>query len=225
MLSICIIPAMTGDIRKETGERLRAARERVGMFQADAARSIGKDENGQTWLSKAERGLIPVSPEDLLALARLYGTTVGKLLNEPQDSPRRPLSEQMVEWLEEVPREIPVYDQEAHAGFAASVIDYTWIDTEAYLGKNLAGVYIRGSCMEPEISAGDVAIVDRDATAQNGDVIVAFYEDTGLRIGRLSVATRGHQLLNGDGNHPLDLEQIQGVVVEVRKKLGRFKGR
>ena len=208
--------------RETTGWRIRSARMALGLNQSEFGASVGLEQHT---ISNLELDRRPPTTDELREISAFTGRTVAWFVGEPETMRRRSIREQMAEWLEEVPKEIPIYDQEAHAGFGGAVIDYTWIDTEANVGKTLAGVYIRGRCLEPEISAGDVVIVDRDMTAQNGDVIVAFYEEVGLRIGRVSFATREHQLQNGDGIFRLKMEQIQGVVIEVRKKLGRFKSR
>lgn len=60
------------------GERLRAARSGVNLTQDVAAASLGI---ARTTLVGIEKGQRPVKPDELLALASLYGMSVGKLIS------------------------------------------------------------------------------------------------------------------------------------------------
>ena len=60
------------------GERLRAARSGVNMTQDAAAASLGM---ARTTLVAIEKGQRRVKPDETLALARLYGVSVGKLMS------------------------------------------------------------------------------------------------------------------------------------------------
>jgi Zn-dependent peptidase ImmA (M78 family)/DNA-binding XRE family transcriptional regulator len=60
----------------DLGERLRAARSGANLTQDAAAASLGM---ARTTLVAIEKGQRPVKPEELLALARLYGMSAGKL--------------------------------------------------------------------------------------------------------------------------------------------------
>jgi Zn-dependent peptidase ImmA (M78 family)/DNA-binding XRE family transcriptional regulator len=60
----------------DLGERLRAARSGANLTQEAAATSLGM---ARTTLVAIEKGQRPVRPEELLAFARLYGVSAGKL--------------------------------------------------------------------------------------------------------------------------------------------------
>ena len=60
----------------ELGERLRSARSGANLTQDAAAASLGM---ARTTLVAIEKGQRAVKPEELLAFARLYGVSVGKL--------------------------------------------------------------------------------------------------------------------------------------------------
>ncbi len=60
----------------ELGERLRGARSGANLTQDAAAASLGM---ARTTLVAIEKGQRPVRPEELLAFARLYGVSAGKL--------------------------------------------------------------------------------------------------------------------------------------------------
>lgn len=58
-------------------KRLRGARERAGLTQAETARRLGKP---QSYISKCESGERRVDVVELKAFARAYGVPVGSLL-------------------------------------------------------------------------------------------------------------------------------------------------
>src|SRR5260370_11196191 len=60
----------------ELGERLRTARSGVNLTQDAAAATLGM---ARTTLVAIEKGQRSVRPEELLAFARLYGVSAGKL--------------------------------------------------------------------------------------------------------------------------------------------------
>src|SRR6266850_564603 len=60
----------------ELGERLRAARSGANLTQEAAAAALGM---ARTTLVAIEKGQRPVRPEELLAFARLYGISAGRL--------------------------------------------------------------------------------------------------------------------------------------------------
>jgi Zn-dependent peptidase ImmA (M78 family)/DNA-binding XRE family transcriptional regulator len=60
----------------ELGERLRIARSGANLTQDAAAAALGL---ARTTLVAIEKGQRPVKPEEIVALASLYGTSVGKL--------------------------------------------------------------------------------------------------------------------------------------------------
>ncbi len=62
---------------KQFLERLKAARKRVGLTQADVAQRLGKP---QSYVSKCESGERRVDAIELVAFARLYGVAVEDLL-------------------------------------------------------------------------------------------------------------------------------------------------
>jgi Zn-dependent peptidase ImmA (M78 family)/DNA-binding XRE family transcriptional regulator len=67
---------MSSLARAELGERLRGARSGANLTQDAAAASLGM---ARTTLVAIEKGQRSVRPEELLAFARLYGVSVGKL--------------------------------------------------------------------------------------------------------------------------------------------------
>jgi Zn-dependent peptidase ImmA (M78 family)/transcriptional regulator with XRE-family HTH domain len=68
---------MTGSEQERLGERLRIARTSAGLTQEQAAESVGMS---RTTLVAIERGDREARPEELIALAKLFGVSVHSLL-------------------------------------------------------------------------------------------------------------------------------------------------
>lgn len=79
---------------RRIGQRLKAARERAGLTQAEVAGSIGVDT---VTVSRWENGRQAIKAERLMYLANLYGTTAGEVLGEHAGNP---LDELVVERLD-----------------------------------------------------------------------------------------------------------------------------
>jgi transcriptional regulator with XRE-family HTH domain len=61
-------------------ERLRAARERAGLTQADAADALGRPQN---FVSKCETAERRIDAIELAEFAELYGIAIGALIPPP----------------------------------------------------------------------------------------------------------------------------------------------
>lgn len=68
----------------EIGSRLRALRDEFGLTQAFVAQRVGMRRSA---LSEVESGTRKVTPDELVELARLYGTTTDFLTSGQQDVP------------------------------------------------------------------------------------------------------------------------------------------
>lgn len=59
------------------GQKIRARRESLGLTQPQLAESLG---HGQPWLQKIESGAKQIQVSDLIAVAKMLGVRVEKLL-------------------------------------------------------------------------------------------------------------------------------------------------
>jgi SOS-response transcriptional repressor LexA len=79
--------------------------------------------------------------------------------------------------------------------------------------------------MDPEIRAGDTAIVDLDAAPQNGDLVAARLPDTEDYVVKRFYRHRGAvELRSNDGEPvvlPADRVEIAGVVFGTWRSFGR----
>jgi SOS-response transcriptional repressor LexA len=140
-------------------------------------------------------------PDTLTQLAR----TVARLEREVQDLARRqPLVQ------------VPVAGR-VHAGAGGGLVEaVVYVPRQDAEGRALLAVEVRGECMEPEIRAGDTAIVDLDAAPQNGDLVAARLPDTEDYVVKRFFRRKGAvELRSNDGEPvvlPADRVEIAGVV-------------
>lgn len=127
---------------------------------------------------------------------------------------------------------IPVYAS-VGAGFPAfaeeEIIDEEEIPIALAQTGEFFALRVRGDSMEPKISNGDVVIVRKQDTAENGDMVIAMIDHEEGLIKRLKTYQTGISLLSSNPSYePLfftneQIEQlpvtIAGIVVELRAKI------
>ncbi len=91
------------------------------------------------------------------------------------------------------------------------------VPSDIVAGKSLVAARIAGDCMEPEIMAGDVAIVDiSDRTPRPGRLVAVLLEDGGMAVKRLDRDSEGPVLLdNKGGSYRPNGAKVQGTIVSV----------
>jgi SOS-response transcriptional repressor LexA len=140
--------------------------------------------------------------------------TVARLKRDVQDLARRqPLVQ------------VPVAGR-VHAGAGGGLVEaVVYVPRQEAEGRALLAVEVRGDCMEPEIHAGDTAIVDLDASPQNGDLVAARLPDTEDYVVKRFYRRKGAvELHSNDGEpvvFPADRVEVAGVVFGTWRPLTR----
>ncbi len=199
------------------GEHIRVARRRREWTQTDLGSRLDME---QPTISDLERDVRSPTGEEALVLAQVLGVTVGWLLGEPERPPQLSIRERVAQWAEDIPYEIPVIDQEVHAGFGAGacILERAYWPAPMVRGRNIIGLRIRGDCLRPDIEPGDTVFLDRDQTAVPGKIVVASVGDqvhicrVGSRSGRL-------WLVNNETDMPVEEAQVEGVVIQLNRDL------
>jgi transcriptional regulator with XRE-family HTH domain len=88
------------------------------------------------------------------------------------------------------------------------------IPTEMAANRTLWAVRVSGSCMEPEISAGDVVIIEIGRAPMDGEVVVVEYEGRTLVKRWWDEGPRVHLVANRDGDS-VDAAKEDVVVIGV----------
>lgn len=152
-------------------QRLKELRRQHGVSQAALSQAMGLSQQA---VGKWETGRCTPDPQTLAALAAYFGVSTDSLLG---CAPTPPV--QQVEGYRaasEYP--IPVVGT-VRAGFGALAFEEDY-GTEYACVKDPDQYFyliVKGDSMEPRISDGDLALVRRQQTLENGDLGVVVYGD------------------------------------------------
>ena len=153
-------------------ERLRQARKAKRYSQSEISKMLGVT---QPAVGKWENGRSTPDPQTVARLAEILDTTADALLG-----------------LQQVPTEAPAVGRNAFSRYTESLVPvvgtvragYGALAFEEDYGKEYASVkdpqnyfylVVKGDSMEPRISDGDLALVHRQSTLDNGDLGVLVY--------------------------------------------------
>ncbi|MBU3806778.1 MAG: XRE family transcriptional regulator [Candidatus Fournierella pullistercoris] len=145
-------------------ERLRALRKQQGLSQKELSQHLGITQQA---VGKWETGRSSPDPDTLLQLAQLLQTSVDDLLGHP--SAPSPAGDEYA---------IPVIGT-VRAGYNSFAMQED-LGVEYARVKNPDRYFyliVKGDSMEPRIHDGDLALVHRQNTLENGDLGVMVYGD------------------------------------------------
>lgn len=211
------------------GVLIKRLREAAELTQGQVAKYARVN---RTWLAKLEAGyfkrrpdrekleaiarVLRTPPEELLAAAG-YRVTVPPPLPEltPAEMVKR-LAARLEEEERRRPILVPLIETAAVSagpgGYAEMQVPY--IPQPHERGHAFIAVPIVGDCMEPEIHAGDIAIIDMSAEPRSGEIVAA-ERDHEYLIKRLERRNSELWLVANQGQEPIRVtEQIRliGVV-------------
>ena len=109
-----------------------------------------------------------------------------------------------------------------------NIIDYEEISDEMARSGEFFALQIKGDSMEPKISEGDVVIVRKQSTADNGDVAVVLVNGDNATVKRFYKTEAGIKLISSNPQYdpffytPQEVDtlpvEVIGKVVELRAK-------
>lgn len=157
-------------------DRLRDARKAKRYSQTEVSRMLGVTQQA---VGKWETGRSTPDPQTVARLAEILDTTADALLG-----------------LQQAPAAAPAVGRNAFSRYTESLVPvvgtvragYGALAFEEDYGKEYASVkdpqnyfylVVKGDSMEPRISDGDLALVHRQSTLENGDLGVLVYGSDG----------------------------------------------
>ena len=157
-------------------DRLREARKAKRYSQTEVSRMLGVTQQA---VGKWETGRSTPDPQTVARLAEILDTTADALLG-----------------LQQAPATAPAVGRNAFSRYTESLVPvvgtvragYGALAFEEDYGKEYASVkdpqnyfylVVKGDSMEPRISDGDLALVHRQSTLENGDLGVLVYGSDG----------------------------------------------
>lgn len=199
--------------------RLKEARKAKGLTQVEVSKIIGISQNGY---SDWETGKNRVDAVSLNKLADLYGVSVDYLLGSSNTLPNNTLR---VPVLGSVPAGVPLEAIE-------DIIDWEELpQSMATGGKEYFALEVKGDSMWPDYLPGDVVIVRKQPTCDNGEDCVVYVNgyDATLKQVRLNAEDHSLTIVPRNQSYPprtFTAEEIAtlpvsiaGVVVELRRKI------
>ena len=157
-------------------ELLKQCRKQQGMSQADLASKLGVTQQA---VGKWESGKSSPDPATVAKIAELLSTTADYLLGlyRPVSSSSAPEQRFFGGYAESL---IPVIGT-VKAGYGALAFEEDYGQEYARVKDpaNYFYLVVRGDSMEPRIQDGDLALVHRQDTLENGDLGVLIYGDEG----------------------------------------------
>lgn len=92
---------------------------------------------------------------------------------------------------------------------------------ERVRGRSLVAARVTGDCMEPEVRAGDVAIVDiGNRSPRTGQLVVVLLEDGGMAVKRFGRDTQGPLLEDAKGGrYRPNGAKVQGILVSILREI------
>lgn len=206
------------------GDLIQQRRLAKGLTQTELARRTGLSQN---YVSKLEGGRIELPQRgtldvlsgaldvSLIDLYRAAGVT--DALPEataaldappsPDTPPVRSFDDILRELEAERPIAVPVIEQVASAGRGEAAIGYVYLPPMGRRRPGLFAMRVRGQCMSPRIEDGDTIIVDREAPAEVGKIVLAVAGDNW----DLVLVKR---LVEHDGRRWLEPLQGQAIVID-----------
>ena len=176
----------------------------------------------QTAVSQWERGVTIPSPPILLKLCEMYGVTTDYLLGRTDEKKERPREKGVrIPVLGCVQAGIPIEAIE-------DIIDYEEIPESMAKNGEYFALQVRGDSMEPKFSEGDVVIVRKQESADDGDIAVVLVNGNEATVKKIKRRMDGIMLIpNNPSYDPMfysnkEIEELPvkiiGKVVELRAK-------
>ena len=197
---------------------LKKLREEKNMSQYAFAEAFGV---AQSTVGNWESGKREPNFETMQKIANYFGVSVDYLLGR-EETPAAPSSNgTWIPVLGKVQAGLPV-------DAVQDVIDYEDISNISKNGSEYFALQVKGMSMEPKFSEGDVVIVKKQDTAEDGDIVIALVNGDEATIKKLKKRADGIVLLPLNSQFDMmyytadDIEKlpvrILGKVVELRAK-------
>lgn len=201
------------------GENIKQARMKAQISQDELAKRLGY--KSRSTIAKIESGENDLTQKKVAAFAKALNVSIDFLMdgnrNENNSQGTR------IPVLGTIVAGIPITAVE-------NIIDYEEISQEMAKTGEYFALVVKGSSMEPKIYEGDVVIVKKQSTVDNGDIAIVLVNGNEATIKQIQRSQSGITLVGFNvavyPPHIYTNEEIEdlpvnviGKVVEVRRKL------
>lgn len=214
------------------GDRLRAARELVGLDQAEVARQLGIAASA---VSQWEAGKTTPAKKHFPWLARLYKVEQAYLLDDgaaggappPEVSAPIPIDFPAERGM---PRDVPIYgvaaanETDGSFNIEATIVDYGRRPPALTAARDVYGLFVASDSMEPVYRRGDLVYVRRRLPPRPGDDVIiqiAAVIDGDQPAAFIKRLVRRHadRVVVEQFNPPRELEFAADVVIALHRVL------
>lgn len=199
-------------------DRIKDLRKKRKISQEELAKMTGYTDRSS--IAKIEKGKVDLSETKIQLFATALNTTPAYLMGWEEEMKTNPQGIK-IPVLGAVPAGIPITAIE-------DIIDYEEIPQSWSNQGDFFGLRIKGNSMYPKLENGDIVIVKKQSTADNGDVVIAMVNGDDATCKRYKRTDTGIMLTSDNSEYsPMFYtdEQIKslpviiiGKVVESRKK-------
>ena len=207
------------------GKRIKDLRIKAGLTQEQLAIKIGYST--KTSISKIENDVLDINQSTIVALARALNTTPSIIMGWEEKEAIKPLDITSLEGL----RIVPLYES-VSAGFGTTAQDYiidyvpTVIRNDDIAARSIA-IKVSGDSMYPKIEDGDIIIVQKQDTVDNGQIAVVLIDSEDALVKKIRISKDGVELISINPEYkPRKFEKeemnrlkILGLVKQVIKTL------
>lgn len=198
--------------------RIKSLRAELEMKQTDLAKQL---KVGQNTVSNWETGRTEPDFACLQKMSQIFHVSIDYILGHNSLRQNASGVGVTIPVLGDVAAGIPI---EA----ITDIVDYEEIDAAMAATGEFFGLRIRGDSMEPRMREGDVVIVRKQDTAENGDTVVALVNGDSATVKKIKIGPEGITLIPTNPVHDIqfysaaDVERLPvriiGRVVELRAK-------
>lgn len=201
-------------------EKIKLLREQLNMTQEELALKVGY--KSRSTINKIEKGLRDINQSQIISFAKALNTTPAYLMG----------------WKEEDEEEeyrkvykVPVYGEIAGGVPLAEIIDiidYEEVDEHTWNRGELFALRVKGQSMEPRICNGDVVILRKQNTFNDGDICAVRVDDEGATLKKVSSDNTGLYLIPINESYPtrfFSKKELNEVNIEVLGKVIELRGK
>lgn len=209
------------------GQRVAEIRDRVYPRLSQGKLGASLEPRRTTgWVHKLEHNDLKTIWKDIAEqVARILGVPLSDLSSEPgepihwTDEDAETVHASANQTIYTLPESLGlrrVTRYRGHAGAQGTPLGDDLWDADSFESGEHVSVEVEGTCMEPELHDGDVALVAKEIEPEPGD-IVAFSDGDALFFARYRRRGRGASIYNNDGERSLRDITLEGVVLESKR--------
>lgn len=212
----------SGNMMEDWGKLIRRLRTERNLTQKELAKLSGVSRGtiSQIETTRSDQDLKDSQIAGFARGLKMTPTSLRELRYGKQPVYRRSLDDALREAELLAPVRISVYLDyySLHAGTGVEPVDYVYKERSFTADKDIHAFRVHGDCLQPIVEDGDIAIIDRSATIDPGDLIACLIDDE-LHIARFKLINNEPWVENRYGTYKLNDCREAATVIEIIKRV------